>query len=157
MPRRRIRSWLPGVILVLALLQFFQPTPPGPVLPGDGPIGNHVDVPPRVDAILRTACYDCHSGETRWPWYARVSPVSWIIAGDIEHGRGNLDFSQWSTHPTREPTQVQRLRWICRDMLEDVMPPRSYRWMHREARLSAQQKDMICVWSQRTRDHLAES
>ena len=137
-----------GALLLIGL-QFFQPDEPIPTLPGDGPMEQYVAVPREVDRLLRAACYDCHSGETRWPWYARVSPVSWLIAEDIQHGRSNLDFSRWSTDPVREPTPVQRLSWICRDLRDGIMAPWSYRLMHSEARLTPEQQEVICAWTQR--------
>jgi hypothetical protein len=133
--RRRI-TVLALLVFALLSLQLFRPDAPRAVLPGDGSISDHVAVPGDVEVLLRTACYDCHSGETRWPWYSRVSPVSWIIASDVQHGRSNLDFSRWSIDPDREPTPVQRLKWMCRDIREKIMPPRLYRLAHAGARLS---------------------
>lgn len=147
--RRRLWIGFLGALAVALGLQLFQPGPPRASLPGDGTLTDHVDVPAHVDSLLRAACYDCHSAETRWPWYARVSPISWLVTGDVEHGRSNLDFSRWSTHPTREPTPVQRLRWMCRDMREDLMPPGPYLLMHPEARLTPTEEEAICEWSER--------
>lgn len=138
-------------LIAFLVTQLFQPRPPGPVLPGDGTLSDHVSVPGHVETLLRKACYDCHSGETRWPWYSRVSPVSWLIARDVQHGRSDLDFSHWSTDPYREPTPDQRLRWMCEDVREGSMPPRLYRLAHPEARLSEEDRDAICVWSTRVR------
>lgn len=146
---RRGRRLLVGGVLLAAGLQLVQPEPPQGELPGDGPIAQHVEIPAHVDRLLRVACYDCHSDQTRWPWYARVSPVSWLVAGDVEHGRSNLDFSRWSTHPVREPTPFQRFRWICRDIREDVMPPKLYLLAHPEARLTVAEEEAICAWSER--------
>jgi hypothetical protein len=125
---------------------------PKAVLPGDGDIGDHVEVPPHVDAILHRACYDCHSAETRWPWYAYIAPASWFIVHDVQHARWNLDFSSWSVDPVREPTPVQRLKWICTSAERGKMPPALYRFAHRDARLSAEDREAICRW---TRDALS--
>jgi hypothetical protein len=135
-------------------LQLIQPDAPVPSLPGDGPISDYVLVPGRVDSLLREACYDCHSHEIRWPWYARVSPLSWWIVGDVEHGLSNLDFSRWSTDPVIEPTPVQRLTWICRDIREAIMPPRSYLRVHRAARLTEEDQALICEWTRSARQAL---
>lgn len=110
-------------------------------------MSSHVDVPAEVEDALRRACYDCHSDETHWPWYSRISPVSWLIVRDVEHGRSDLDFNHWSTDPVREPTPVQRLTWTCREIREGTMPPRSYLLLHPSARLSAEEEDAICEWS----------
>jgi len=106
-----------------------------------------VSVPRHVDSLLRRSCYDCHSADTRWPWYSEVAPISWLIIRDVRHGRSNLDFSRWSTDPMREPTPEQRLRWICRDMRRGIMPPRLYLLAHRNARLSDGDRDALCAWT----------
>jgi hypothetical protein len=110
-------------------------------------MAEHLAVPDRVDSLLRAACYDCHSGDTHWPWYSRVAPVSWLIVHDVRHGRSNLDFSVWSVDPVREPTPDQRLRWICENVRSGEMPPWLYRLGHPAARLTAAEKDAICAWS----------
>lgn len=149
--RRRVRKvWAVAGLIILVLfagLQLFQPPAPTAALAGEEPISAHIPVPDHVGRLLRESCYDCHSDETRWPWYARISPVSWLIANDVRHGRGDLDFTRWSTHPTIEPTPVQRLTWICRDVREGIMPPRLYEILHPEARLSDAEKAEICAWT----------
>jgi len=90
-----------------------------------------------------TAIRERHAG----PGYSRISPLSWLIAYDVQHGRSNLDFSSWSTHPDLEPTPTQRLNGICDDVRQGIMPPRLYRLVHPEARLREADKDLICVWS----------
>lgn len=154
----RIRTLaLTGAVTLAAGLQFVQPPAPRAVLPGDGPMADHLSVPPDVDTILRAACYDCHSGETRWPWYSRVSPLSWYIAHDVQHARWNLDFSQWPTDPVREPTPLQELRWMCKAVREGRMPPRLYRLAHPAARLDQAEKDLLCAWTTRTASALRDS
>ena len=59
------------------------------------PTGALTDVPAPVGDGLRRACYDCHSRETRWPWYSNVAPVSWLMQGHIDEGREVLNFSEW--------------------------------------------------------------
>jgi hypothetical protein len=114
----------------------------------------HVQVPLDVDSVLRRACYDCHSHDTRWPLYARWAPVSWMVAGDVRQGRADLNFSDWSTDPVREPTQSQRLGGICSDLRRGIMPPRSYLVMHRRARLSDAEVDRVCDWTEVARARL---
>lgn len=152
--RRRALVVLGSIALVLLALQLFQPQPPRTVLPGDGAMSDHVSVPDDVEALLRRACYDCHSDETRWPWYSRVAPLSWLIVRDVQHGRSNLDFSSWSTDPVREPTPDQRLRWMCEDIEEGEMPPDLYTLAHPEARLDEADQQLICSWTAQARRSL---
>lgn len=140
-------TWLLVASLPLVAAQLVQPDPPKPLLVGDAPMTAYVATPSRVQSILERACYDCHSPETRWPWYSRVSPVSWWITQHVEHGRSNLDFSRWSADPDLEPTPAQRLRWTCQEVQAGLMPPRNYRLLHPEARLQQTEKDEICAWT----------
>jgi hypothetical protein len=141
------KRWVLGVCLGVFVLQFIRPAQPGQQLEGDGPIDVHIEIPPQIQALLKAACYDCHSAETRWPVYSQISPVSWLLARHVRHGRSDLDFSHWSIDPVREPTPTQRLRGICNDVREQIMPPRSYALMHPRARLSEQDREAICRWT----------
>jgi len=153
----RTRRVLVGLGLGALGLQLVQPGPPRAVLPGDGSMRDHLDVPDSIARLMRRACDDCHSAQTRWPWYARVSPVSWLIFDDVQHGRSNLDFTSWSTDPEREPTPDQRLRWMCREARDGTMPPRLYRLVHPASRLSGEEKEALCAWSEEARQSLGPS
>jgi hypothetical protein len=111
-------------------------------------VADFLAVPAPVDLLLERACYDCHSAETRWPWDARIAPISWLLVDHVQHGRSNLDFSSWSTDQDREPTPPQRLEWICRQTRDGTMPPRLYRLMHRAARLTSEEQDRLCRWTE---------
>jgi len=115
----------------------------------------HVRVPADIGAILRRACYDCHSNETHWPFYARVAPVSWFVARDVRQARADLNFSEWGTDPAREPTPAQRLGGICSDLRKDLMPLRSYLLMHPRARVSPAEVERVCEWTRSARERVA--
>ena len=138
-----------GISLVIAAVgaQFIRPERPRGELPSDGRMNELVVVPGSVDSLLRRSCYDCHSDDTRWPWYAQVAPVSWLITDDVRHGRSNLDFSRWSMDTVREPTPQQRFHWMCRDVRRDIMPPRIYLLAHPHARLTETNKNVLCAWA----------
>ena len=137
-----------AIVLTVAFIaiQFVRVERSNPMGAGDP------EVLREVQWLLRRACYDCHSDETRWPWYSRISRLSWWIVKDVEHGLSNLDFSRWSNDPVLEPTPAQRLTWICRDVREGIMPPGSYLLVHAAARLSEGDKGLICEWADRARE-----
>lgn len=145
--RRRWMRWSLVLAALVLAAQAIRLPHPGPQLPGDGPWTDHLEVSTAVEATIRRACFDCHSAETRWPWYAQVAPVSWFIVHDVRHGRSNLDFSHWSTAPDVEPTPTQRLRWICEETRDERMPPAAYRLMHPEGRVTEAEKAVICEWT----------
>jgi hypothetical protein len=78
-------------------------------------------------ALASRACFDCHSNETKWPWYSHVAPVSWLVQRDVELGRGTLNFSEWD-RPQEGAEAVEAVQ-------EGEMPPRIYLVAHPEARL----------------------
>lgn len=78
--------------------------------------------------LARGACYDCHSNETAWPWYARVAPASWLVAADVNEGRAHLNFSTWD-QPNEDAEEIIEM------VLEGRMPLKKYSLMHPEARL----------------------
>ncbi|MCA9729534.1 MAG: heme-binding domain-containing protein [Candidatus Eisenbacteria bacterium] len=91
---------------------------------------------PRTEELARRACFDCHSHETRWPWYASIAPVSWRVQSHVDEGREHLDFSAFD--------RVQRHADDAAEMVtEGEMPPWDYAMMHPEARLSDTEKQEL--------------
>ncbi|HTD56088.1 MAG TPA: heme-binding domain-containing protein [Silvibacterium sp.] len=100
-------------------------------------------IDPKVGKILDRSCQDCHSNRTVWPWYSRVAPVSWVISKHVIEGRETLDFSEWATQP---PSDDQRML-ICNAVSDGSMPLSDYAAIHRNARLSKQDVELICAWA----------
>jgi hypothetical protein len=86
-------------------------------------------------SVIRKACYDCHSYQTAYPWYAKVAPVSFILQSHINEGREHLNFSVWPSYPPSEKKEL--LEEAAEEILEGEMPLNSYTWLHGEARLTA--------------------
>jgi hypothetical protein len=105
------------------------------------------DVPPAVADPLRRACYDCHSHETRWPWYSAIAPMAWLVAHDVHHGREHLNFSTWGELPSRK--QAKRLEELVEVLEEDEMPPWLYDAGHPAVRLDAREREAIIAWARR--------
>jgi hypothetical protein len=96
---------------------------------------------PRTEALVRAACYDCHSNETRWPWYSHIAPTSWLLTRDVDEGREVMNFSEWSSSPEEAAFIAVAIEEVVRD---GEMPPREYRLMHPDAQLSeAEQQELI--------------
>jgi len=114
------------------------------------PVQSDVVAPPAVHALLRRACYDCHSNETVWPWYARVAPASWLLAHDVGEGREELNFSTWAAYPPARRKKL--LRETAEEVAEGHMPPWYYLLLHGDARLGPSEREMLRVW---TADELA--
>lgn len=107
-----------------------------------------------VSGLIRTACFDCHSNETRWPWYSYVAPVSWLVANDVANGRRHINFSEWGKYPKSK--RVLKLGQIYEQVSKGDMPIQKYLYMHADARLTAADRDSIASWTERMRDKLTE-
>ena len=126
--------------LVLAGIQLW---PAGRTNP---PTTAGLDAPPEVASVLRRACFDCHSNETRWPWYARVAPVSWWIVSDVDEGRAELNFSEWGALPAEK--RERRAGQVLDEIESDAMPPKSYRRLHGDAAVSAEELVLLRRWAE---------
>lgn len=91
---------------------------------------------PATRALTERACFDCHSNETRWPWYSRVAPMSWLLQIDVDEGREALNFSAWN-RPHQEAREAGET------VLVGSMPPRRYLLFHTEARLTPAERTAL--------------
>ena len=101
-------------------------------------------VPAPVRAFLQRACQDCHSENTAWPWYAHIPPVSWQIQSDVAKGRAFMDLSRWNDYTEAERQAF--MMTIEAAIQNHLMPPPKYVWMHPEARVSADELELLRVW-----------
>ncbi|HEX2974793.1 MAG TPA: heme-binding domain-containing protein [Bacteroidales bacterium] len=95
---------------------------------------------------LRKSCFDCHSNQTRYPWYSRVAPVSWFISGHIREGREHLNFSEWETLSKRK--KIKQLEDTADQIKSGEMPLKSYLLLHRDARLTKDESSSLAEWAE---------
>ena len=140
---KKTLKWIFVALVVgFGLLQFTNPPRTNPPVVNDLLATNAP--PPRVAALLHAACYDCHSSETKWPWYSRVAPMSWLIAQDVVEGRKNLNFSDW---PADNPTRAaKRLASMSEQIDYLEMPPKKYTAIHADARLTDADRKELTGW-----------
>jgi hypothetical protein len=130
-----------ALVVFMLIAQFITIPRTNPPLKGD------LEAPPPIKALLRRACYDCHSNETRWPWYTYIAPVSWLISHDVERGRQELNFSEWGSY--YPATRIRKLQWMGRALREENMPPWTYRILHPGAGLTQQDLMILEQWIER--------
>jgi hypothetical protein len=142
--KRVVRYTLLALGAVLIAIQFvpndlpLQEDRPPTDLVGTG------EVPAAISSILTTSCYDCHSVETKYPWYSHVAPSSWLVAKDITEGRDEMNLSEWGDLTQRKKIKV--LENIKDEVLEGHMPLPMYTLIHWDARLSDEQRKQIADW-----------
>ena len=138
--RRRIRIVLLGLLVLVVGIQLV------PVDRSNPPEQGVVPAPAPVLAVLQRSCFDCHSNQTRWPWYAYVAPVSWKVANDVHEGRHEMNFTEWSRASARRRARVARKVW--EEVEEGKMPLPSYLRMHPEAKLSEADRAVLRSWAE---------
>lgn len=100
-----------------------------------------------VQATLKSACYDCHSNESKYPWYSQVAPISWLIGHHIEEGREHLNFSTWGEYSAER--KAHKAEECVEEMEEGEMPMKGYVLLHADAKLTeTQQKELVAYFGE---------
>lgn len=145
---------LKKILLVLIglfiLIQFHRP--PLNVTNASQPndISQVYPVPGHVQSILNKACNDCHTNNTKYPWYAQVQPVRFWLNRHVKEGKQELNFNDFKTFEPRR--QYRKMEEIIKQVEEDEMPLSSYTLVHTDARLTATEKQQLIDWAQGIRD-----
>lgn len=126
--------------------QFVRVGHSNPAVPANPAVPDDLSAPPAVKDALARSCYDCHSNQTRWPWYSAVAPFSWWIHYEVDEGRRRLNFSAWTDYTSDPGTEDQKLDEIVRLIASGAMPPWYYRAMHPGARLAQGERAAITRW-----------
>lgn len=143
-----MKKWLKriGIVLLIAFIgiQFIRIDYINPPVNEGEDLFAVEEAPAHVEKLIRDACYDCHSNESKYPWYTQIAPVSWWVQDHIDHGRDELNYSKWGTfdHDRKRKKNDQSM-----DLLEKGdMPLYNYVWMHSEADLSEADKAELIAW-----------
>jgi len=133
------------LLAVFVIIQFFHPKPNK--APGDQPnyIGKVYPVPDDVHMILKKACNDCHSNNTRYPWYSNVQPVDWWLTNHIKEGKRGLNFDEYTSRRLRY--QYGKMDDIIDLVKKEEMPLKSYTWIHKDAILTDAEKNTLIAWA----------
>lgn len=128
-----------SLAVIVILIQFIRPEMTNPPVTGD------IKAPPAVAELLRRSCYDCHSNETHWPWYAQVAPISWLVARDVNDARKHLNFSIWEGYSSDRKSK--KLGEIEEEVSAGEMPIAIYVSLHAQAQLSEAEKTILTTWA----------
>ena len=134
-----------GLAVIGVAIQFIRPAKnDSPAGPDD--LAAKYPPPPEVKQLLETACYDCHSNRTRYPWYAHVQPVGWWLASHINDAKDQLNFSEFASYT--EHRRAKKLQSVSDEVTDHSMPLPSYTWIHRDAKLTDAQIKTLADWAE---------
>jgi hypothetical protein len=150
---KKILKWT-GIILLIVFIaiQFVRPEKNKSATASANAIQNKYSMSDEVKNILTVACFDCHSNNTRYPWYSEVQPVAWWLDNHIKDGKKGLNFDEFLGYSIRK--QYKRLEDVNELVKENKMPLNSYLWIHKDAKLSDQQKLTLANWAENIRDSI---
>jgi hypothetical protein len=131
--RRFIKRMMMSLAFLVGFFGIMQLIPYGRAHTNPPVIAEPVWDSPRTRELAARACFDCHSNETKWPWYASFAPFSWVMQRDVDVGRSVINFSEW-TRPYELATAAGP------EVIRREMPPRSYRMLHGHAQLTHDEK-----------------
>jgi hypothetical protein len=132
-----------GITLIFIIIQFIRPAKNNS---GDKPadISKMYAVPDSVNAILQRSCKDCHSNSTEYPWYASIEPVGWWLSSHIKDGKRHFNLNNFSS--VRVAIQKKKMEEVMEQLRDDDMPLRTYTLIHKDAELSAADKQTLNNW-----------
>ena len=131
---KKILFWVVGIAI---LIQFIRPDFTNAKV--DDAVALNANQ--EVLSVLKTSCYDCHSHETKYPWYHNVAPLSWMMSSNIDAGRQALDFSNWENIDTE--VRLERLKRAKKLVNNEMMPKSEYLMMHKNAVLDKEKKETL--------------
>lgn len=134
------------LIGIFILIQLYPVNQPEVILNNPNDLLKNVDMPDNISSFLKEACYDCHSNETVYPWYANISPVKWMVYDHINEGREELNFSEWNTISKIDKAEL--LDDIATNVIEKEMPLKFYPIMHPKAKLNEDDRQAISDWAE---------
>lgn len=140
------------ILIIFALIQFIRPPKNKSQGISDKDISTLYPMPDSIKSILEVACNDCHSNNTRYPWYAEIQPVAWWLNDHVIEGKKALNFSEFTKYRIRK--QYIKFDEINELVKDNQMPLESYTWIHKDAKLNKQQKLAIMNWTTTIRDSI---
>ena len=150
---RKVIKIVAILIIVLVIgIQAIRPARTNPPVDESQTINAHTQMTSEFASILDRSCRDCHSNKTIWPWYTNVAPVSWWLSNHVNDGRRSLNMSEWGKLPTDR--QERKLLQICDEVQDGNMPLSSYTPVHPAAKLSEQDKKILCSWTEQERSRM---
>ena len=153
--KKRWRTILLVLIALVVLCSFVHPFGNVKAVRSDAALLQGAEVPPAVMSTVQRSCIDCHSEQTKWPWYSHVAPMSWLVESDVSEGRKNWNMSHWSEITPDE--RQDKLGGVASMVRNRKMPLPQYLFIHRNAKLSDADVDLLYQWARTERKRVKAS
>ncbi|MFZ2339647.1 MAG: heme-binding domain-containing protein [Bacteroidales bacterium] len=140
--------------LVFIAIQFVPSGIPENIPEDKNSIANSNLVAGPVLDQVKKSCFDCHSNQVQFPWYAKLAPSSWLLANHIREGKSHLNFSEWEAYSNREKTGL--LEDVKDEVGSGKMPLKSYLLIHRDAKLNSEETSALIKWAEEASAKLLE-
>ncbi len=150
--KKNLKRIFQFLLLAFIVIQFFRPVKNQAKGISNNDISKLYAVPEEVNTILKTSWYDCHRNNTVYPWYAEIQPAAWWLTNHVNEGKDELNFSEFAAY--RIGRQYKKLDKLNKEIEEGEMPLDSYLWIHKNAKLSKQQKLTLTTWANSIRDSI---
>lgn len=141
------------LVALLIIIQFIRPSRNLSANLSPNDISHHYKVSDTVAGILQRACNDCHSNNTRYPWYTNIQPVGMWMQHHVNEGKNELNFSEFATYTAKR--QNHKMEEVAEQVKKGEMPLNSYLWIHKDARLTDQEKEILISWANELRSQIA--
>ncbi|SFE03231.1 heme-binding domain-containing protein [Flavobacterium phragmitis] len=147
-----MKKFLISIAVILIAIQFFQPEKNISKESSYNSIEKQYAIPSNVNLLLRTSCYDCHSNNTKYPWYSNIQPVGWWLSNHINEGKRELNFDEFNSYTLEK--KKKKISEIIKEIDKKDMPLSSYTLIHRNAELTAEQQQEIIQWAKNIDNNL---
>ena len=144
-----IKKILLVLLIILIIMQFIRPQKNIHAGTEPADISTLYPIPGNVDSILSIACKDCHTNNTRYPWYNNFQPVTWFLDNHVKKGKRSFNLNEFATYPVAR--QYDKIQEIKKQIDKGDMPLSSYTLIHRDAILSDAEKKAVISWSENIR------
>jgi len=146
-----VKKILVGLLVIFVVMQAFRPAKNNSN-DTTKDISKSYAVPDNVETILVKACNDCHSNNTRYPWYSEIQHSAWWLSNHIKNGKQHLNFNAFLNY--RIAKQYIRMEDCIKEIKEGGMPLPSYTWIHKDAILTDAEKQILYTWCGTVRDSI---
>jgi len=141
-----------GLLAVFIIIQFFTPEKNQSDAATPNDLFAHYPATDSLKQLIKTSCYDCHSNNTRYPWYSQIQPVAWWLDDHVKEGKRKFNFSEFATYPAKKADH--KMEEFIELVKKEEMPLTSYTVIHTDAKLTNEQRVALTNWASEIRKEI---